>query len=296
MDKEKAVRKILSKFREPRAVLKRAGDASEMLIERANAAPLKISADSPEGAEKMYKSIVSDVREVRPPAPAKPSAPLTAEEKAMREDYKKFLTESDEINTKREAAQGKYDGDGDTEPGVKKTGIVKSASKIDNMFRNKLLNTVASKLGRKTASDDSEANAQDVVELAAEKLGVPADSTLGNAAKAAAVTAIEMAPLNPSDYVGGKVVKGLGEAAKIAKKANMTRKVFEGIKDISRAKGLGALADAVQHKAPIGLDAGQAAKAASQLQTLSTKATNVAEELAKKGAKKVPYTKIFKAR
>jgi hypothetical protein len=195
MDKQKAVRKILSKFNEPRGVLKRTEDGAEIVTE-ALPAGKKLVGGSDKEALQAYGSLYGT-----PEQQADIVNDIT--KSGVERQNKQML---DEIRAKK----GTVDADS-TEPGLKKSGVVESADKVDNLFRNKLLNTVASKLGRKTETDDSEANAQDVVELAAEKLGIPADSTLGNAAKAAAVTAIEMAPLNPSDFAGGKVLKAAGK-------------------------------------------------------------------------------------
>lgn len=254
------VRKILSKFKEPRGVLKRDEDGSELLMERPNQAPLKLSGDKPEAAELLYKDMAGG-----------PSYSPTPDKAALKERLK----------------IAREDGEA-TEPGL--------AARAANMLQKpqqKLLDFAARKLGEAGGGANSETSSQQIVENIAKRLGVPEDSVAGNVAKAAGVAGLEVFadPLSVAGPVakGGMLASALGTVKRSAALESALQKIIKG-------RQLNASLNKLASKG--GLEALRAAQAGAQIDLMGTKGLSAAEKLKRAGAKvlDVPANKMIKSR
>lgn len=264
------VEKVASKFEEPRGVLSETPSGAEISL----ASGKKIIGDSKESATKAYGALYGNEKQS-----SKIINEMAAEAGAKKE------RELESAYNKRQELKSESNPSGADDTAVisDNEGLGSKLAGADNYLRNKLLNSIAKKLGNKDATtSDSSENARRVVSALAEKAGIPEDSTLGNIAKTAAATAIEMAPLNPSDFVAGKVLKGASKFIGGAAKSAAVKNVLEKMASQAALKKI---------EDPI-----LAQRAATTMEVLGTKATNTAKELLQKGAKPVSYTKIIKSR
>jgi hypothetical protein len=120
-----------------------------------------------------------------------------------------------------------------------------------------MLKNIAERLGRKVVSDDSTEASAEIVDAVAEKLGVPADSVVGNMAKAGATAALDIFgdPLNLVPVA--KVAKMAGRGAKAA------RKMLEVPKNAEKVNELWKTARKFEKNTPELYEAMKAAKAQS---------------------------------
>lgn len=79
------------------------------------------------------------------------------------------------------------------------------------------LNKLAGMLGAQGNPENSEETSQNIVENVADRMGIPADSTIGNAAKAAGVAGLEVFGDPVGMFPAGRVLKTAEQVPKIAK-------------------------------------------------------------------------------
>lgn len=126
-------------------------------------------------------------------------------------------------------------------PQIKRTASEYGQKAIELLGKpqKKMLQAAANKLGVKPEGDSSEDASRAIVEKLAEQMGIPEDSTAGNAAKAFAVGASEVFA-DPLNFIGAPA-KVLGMAAskvpKTAKAIEKWAKIKEA-SDIAKAKNI----------------------------------------------------------
>lgn len=189
-------KKIRSKFLEPRGVLKKAEDGAEIVLESGK----KMVGSTPAEAAEAYGALYGSP-DVQEKITAKVAEAGKKRYQQGVDDYLAKKTTKAETDTVTAA--------------IPEKNFLEKASEINSALKRKAMQAVAQKLGRKGNALDSEGSAQDIVEAVASKLGVPENSMLGNAAKAAGVAALEMAPGDLTDLVPvSKLSKLVGAAKK----------------------------------------------------------------------------------
>lgn len=204
-DTKKVIQKIRSKFDFPRGIATKDAVTGNTVIHtpRSGLEPMKVAAPTPEEAATLHTIVMG-------------------KDDVSDEALERYMAKEQVKNKTKELKDlGKDLGDTqaiELPDDTKKVGFAEKASKANTIVRRKLYEKMAGKLGAKTDDQDTESTAFNIVDKAAEKLGVPEDSTVGNAAKAAAVTAMEMAPLDLLDAVPvGKIASKLKSSKAVSK-------------------------------------------------------------------------------
>lgn len=233
----------------------------------------KLPSDIPESAHQAALRMKWDF----PPTANLPPGGLTAKEMSAEKEALEKL--------KASAPEGLEDTtpNGSLKSVTPKSGFAasgESALKLLSAPQRMLAKKIAENLGIKANPENSEETFQNIVEAAANKLGVPEDSALGNAAKAGAVAGAEVFADPLSLIPVGKISKAVKSAPGIAKALESGSKVLspETAAQIERMRRKISLAELAQVLRP---------KAASE---------TAAGALAAKGAKVIKPTHIVKSR
>lgn len=178
---------------------------------------------------------------------------------------------------------------------------------------------IADQLGVRGNADSSEETFQNLVEAGAKKLGVPEDSMLGAAGKAAAVAGLETFG-DPLNAIGGKMAGKVAKIADEASKAKKLKSILDMLKPAAKVAeqapkeikyadkafeklplknidSMRSLAKALTKPGGRLLNPAEVAKATETLTTLNnTKPFNVAKAQVKAGAKRlnIPASKFAK--
>lgn len=249
---------IANKFSVPRGVLSKSDKGSELFLEGGK----KLSADTPEGAEQLLETIYGD-KPVPLPTPDKEAlAKRLQAQKAekMLDKEGNTLSQTDPV-------------DGTEFAGKNDKSLSGKAVRALSAPQRKLFAFAAEKLGVKGDEEDSEASAQNIVEKAAEKLGVPEDSAAGNVAKALGVAGLETFA-DPTNLIpAGKLAKLVGKAGSAVKAAEIAQKVVDTDK----------IAELIRKS-----------RLEKFLEATSKRGKSAAEMLRDKGAQEIKGAKIFK--
>lgn len=192
--------KIRSKFLEPRAVLKEGKAGAELMLGSGK----KITGSTTDEAMDAYKMLYGPP-EVQDKLVKEAAAKAGAAKERELEQY---------FDKKQARKAGEISQDTVTEA-LPQQSFLEKAQSMNSVFKRKALQAIAQKLGKKGDALDTEGSSRDIMEAAAEKLGIPADSVAGNAAKAVGVGLLELAPGELADFVpASKLSKAAGALTK----------------------------------------------------------------------------------